>query len=250
MEGLHKKVRHDVKRGLEFASIERVSFERLAEDGWYLREDTLERQGRDGAEGQEWWRRLCLSAEGLPGFETWAAIHEGELVAAVIAFTMGDTCSILYQQSCTQYLKYGINNALTYVFVNEVLSRDQVKKVFYGLHSLDAPASVDNYKFRMGFTAHPVRQRVVINPLFSPFVNQISYQLTRGIVRRIPGLPKLQKVEGMLRFYLQGLQPLSEQEWPEILVDQKPELMLQLARSAGHKLGSVTPSTSNYYSSD
>jgi hypothetical protein len=235
IKNLHKKVRHDVCNGLNFSKIEPISFQRLADEGWGLRADTLQRQGRRGAENLKWWRKLCLSADGLTGFEAWAAIHDGELASAVITFTSGDTCSILFQLSCTRFLKNGVNNALSFVVVNEAFQSSGVRKIFYGLHSLEAPASVDNFKFRMGFVAHPVRQRIVLHPLAKQLLNPQSHRLICELKRVNSMKPFLAKVEGVIRFYLQGLLPLELQEWPENLLDQKQEILNRLFPLAAHK---------------
>jgi hypothetical protein len=214
LSSLPKKARHDVQRGMAAASIEPISFTRLASEGWRLRADTLQRQGRAGAETSQWWRRLCQTAESLNGFETWAAIVNDQLAASLIAFTSGDCCSILYQQSRKEFLPLGVNNALTFVFTNEVLKRPGNIWIFYGLHSLDAPPSVDEFKFRMGYTAKPVRQRVVFHPRFRPFVNKASHAILRAGHQIFPGNGTISKAEGMFRFYLQGKMPLTEQTKP------------------------------------
>jgi hypothetical protein len=72
------------------------------------------RQGRQRAETREFWERMCLCAEKLARIRGLGAIHEGELVAALLSYTFEDTVSILYQQSRTCHLKYGVNNALAY----------------------------------------------------------------------------------------------------------------------------------------
>ncbi len=212
---LPKKARHDVKKGLSVASIEPLSLSRLASEGWDLRRDTLARQGRSGAETELDWRRLCMSAEGLDGFEAWGAIADGKLIAALLAFLCDGYFCILYHQSLTEYLPFGVNNALTYVVTSTVVNRpDSRARIFYGLHSLDAPPSVDEFKFRMGYTARPVRQRVVFHPWMRPLMNDASHALLRAGLRLRPGHPALSKAEGMLRFYLQGRLPLPEQSLP------------------------------------
>jgi hypothetical protein len=218
---LHKKARHDVRRGIEAASIEPISFDRLASEGWSLRTSTLQRQGRKGAETREEWQKLCQSAKGLQGFEAWAAIVNGHLAASLIAFTSGDCCSILYQQSRTEYLPLGINNALTFVFTNEILKRPGQPYIFYGLHSLDAPPSVDQFKFRMGYTARPVKQRVLFHPSLRPLINCATHAVLRASLLIQPGNPTLSKAEGMLRFYLQGRLPVSQQTLPPPLARSK-----------------------------
>ena len=222
---LPKKVRHDVTKGLQYGSYESIPMSRLAFEGWFLRKETLIRQGRQKAESKDFWESMCLSADGLKCFEAWGALHEGILVAALLACTIGDTVSIFYQQSRTQHLKYGINNALTFTFTQEVLNRPEIRCIFYGLHSLDAPASVDEYKFRMGYSAYPVRQRVIFNPLVAPFIQPISHLGIKTLMRFFPSNNLISKAEGMIRFYLQGKLPLVMQEWPPVLQDRKDEIM-------------------------
>jgi len=209
INSLHKKARHDVQRGLKSALIKPISCTRLAEEGWSLHRETLQRQGRPRAESEAWWKLLCLSAEGVPGFEAWAAIVEGRLATTLLAFTSDNCCSILYQQSRTEYLHLGVNNALVFVFTNEVLKRTGPPWLFYGLHSLDAPPSVDEFKFRMGYKAKPVRQRIVFHPALAPLFNTVSYTLLKGLLRLNPNHPTLTKAEGLLRFYLQGKKPFT-----------------------------------------
>lgn len=220
-----KKARYDVRKGSKKFTVEPVSFERLTTEGWQSRADTLVRQGRVGVESQQYWENLCRSAVGLSGFETWAAIADGEMAASLVAFTCDNCCSILYQQSRTQYLSKGVNNVLTYVFTNEVLQRSGSPWVFYGLHSLDAPASVDQFKFRMAYTAKPVRQRVVFHPFLRPAFNRASYAFIRKMAGWKPGNTLLAKGKGMMRFYLEGKRPLAEQTWPPPLLKRKEEIL-------------------------
>jgi len=93
------------------------------------------------------------------------------------------------------------------------------------LHSLDAPASVDEFKFRMGYTAKPVRQQVVFHPWLAPVFNRASHAVVKQLLHRYPDHPTLAKAEGMLRFYLEGKRPLNEQNWPECLTHRKKELL-------------------------
>lgn len=214
LTSLHKKARHDVRRGMDAARIEPISFDRLGSEGWFLRADTLQRQGRSGAETRAEWQKSCQSAQGLQGFEAWGAIVKGRLAASLIAFTSDGCCSILYQQSRTEYLPLGINNALTFVFTNETLKHPGPPYIFYGLHSLDAPASVDQFKFRMGYSARPVKQSVIFHPSLRPLINCVTHAVVRAGLRLRPGNYLLSKAEGMLRFYLQGRLPVSQQTLP------------------------------------
>lgn len=217
LENLSKKARYDVHKGINQFRIEPVSFSCLADDGWPVRQDTLKRQRRTRAENPQWWDCLCRSAVDLPGFEAWAAWRDGRMAASLIAFRCEDCVSILYQQSMSDCLSVGVNNALVYCFSQDVLSRPGNLWLFYGLHSLDAPPSVDEFKFRMGYTAKPVRQRVVFHQALRPFANWASHALLKQARHLLPGNTTLAKAEGMLRFYLHGMRPLDDQDWPSPL---------------------------------
>lgn len=225
---LSKKARYDVRKGLKYASIEPVSFYRMSTEGWRLQADTLQRQGRTGSETEQEWRKLCLAAEGLGGFEAWGALHNGELVASLIAFTSGDCCAFLCQQSATAHIQHCVNNALTYSFTTEMLRRPQITRMFYCLDSLDAKESMDEFKFRMGYKAKPIRQRVVFHPNLRLGVNPLSHSIIRYVMRSMPNRPLLAKAEGMMRFCLEGKVPEEKQVKPLALqrhsLPREPEI--------------------------
>lgn len=217
LSSLRRQARQSIQRGLDYVSVEPIPLSRLASEGWNLRLDTLERQGRPKAESREWWRRLCLSAQDLPGFESWGALRDGQLIASFLAFRCDDCYTLPYEQSATAHLESRANNAIFYSVTRRALRRADISSVFYGLQSLDAPASVDQFKFRMGFVAKPVRQRVVFHPWLEPLAGSRTHTMLKRLSRRVPGNRPLAKAEGIVRFYLQGKRPLGEQESPEHL---------------------------------
>jgi hypothetical protein len=224
LASLPRQARQSVRRGLKYVDVEQIPLSRLATEGWSLRQDSLERQGRTDAETEEWWHTMCMSAEDLPGFEAWGAIHVGELVASFLAFVCDDCFTLPHEQSSSAHLEYRVNNAIFYGVTHQAMQRDNINSVFFCLHSLDAPSSVDEFKLRMGNTARPVRQRVVFHPLLAPFFNKASHALIKRMLGRYPDNPKLSKTEGMLRFYLDGKLPAGKQDWPACLEYCKSEL--------------------------
>jgi len=223
LEQLSGKARYDVRKGLSAFRVEPITPAHLAAEGWAVRTETLERQGRSRAENPSWWEQLCLSTDGLPGVECWGArdAASGLLCGSLIAVTCDDYFCILYQQSRTACMRLGVNNALSYVVTQAALSRPHIAEVFYGLHSLDAPGSVDEYKFRMGYTARPVRQRVAFHSWVAPLFNATSHRILLRLHEHFPDRPALAKAEGMVRLWLEGRKPLAEQSWPEALALQR-----------------------------
>ena len=230
---LGKWARKNVRRGMRKCSVEPITFQMLAKYGYTLQLDTLNRQGRRLKFGYKQWRTLCEAAATLESFEAWGAMVEGKLAASVITFQMDDCCYMLYQQCHRDYLRDHVNNALSFVVTKTMMERPQINSILYGLHSLDAPSSVDEFKFRMGYTAKSVRQRVVFHPMVAPFFNKASHILIKRLCNLFPSNPFLAKTEGMVRFYLEGKRPLSEQTWPEPLEGRKEELIKKLEANKG-----------------
>jgi hypothetical protein len=216
-EDLGKWARKNVRRGLRNCAVEPVPFELLAREGWSLQQDTLDRQGRHLRVSREEWRRRCESAAALPGFEAWGALVQGTLAASVMTFQMGDCGYMLYQQCRREFLTAHVNNALSFVVTKTLISRAALRSIFYTLHSLDAPAEMDEFKLRMGYTAKPVRQRVVFHPRLAPLLNPATHALLKLAKRLRPGSPLVSKAEGMVRFYIEGKRPAEQQLVPKPL---------------------------------
>jgi hypothetical protein len=219
MESLGKWARKNVRRGLKNCTVGEITFERLAEEGYFLQLDTLRRQGRRVAMSEEVWRRRCVAAKDLPGFEAWGAVAEGMLAASVITFQMDDCVYMLYQQCTSNHLTNHVNNALSFSVTQEMIGRSGTHSILYGLHSLDAPPAVDEFKFRMGYTAKPVRQRVVLAKSLRWMATGPGHAVLRAAKRAFPGNPTIGKAEGMIRFCRLGRLPLGEQPLPPPLAE-------------------------------
>ena len=70
---LQPNARNKTRRGLENCSIEQVDFPYLAQHGFSLVEDTLQRQSRDQrTKPHRQWLLYCNAAARIPGFEAWS----------------------------------------------------------------------------------------------------------------------------------------------------------------------------------
>jgi hypothetical protein len=223
LEMLRSQARNAVKRGLAKCEIQQVPFERIATEGWNLQRDTLERQGRLNSMSEVEWKRICFSAVDLEGFEAWSAIVDGELAASLIICKADDIFYVPYAFSHSKFLSYYVNNALFYSVSCNLLARPGIKSIFFTVQSLDAPKSVDDFKFRMGLNAKAVRQRVMFHPLLQPLIGKFSHRTAESLMNRYPQKTSFAKVEGMLRFYLDGNLAEDQQEWPDCIKEASPE---------------------------
>jgi hypothetical protein len=194
--------RKNVRRGLRSCTVGPISFDRYVEEGWALRLDTLARQQRRIRESREDWRRKISALTGLDGFEVWAAEVQGRLGATLVVFQMDGWAYMVYQQCHRDFLREHVNNALSFTVTRDLIRRPNTRGIFYGMRSLDAPPTVDEFKFRMGYEAKPVKQRIVFSPYLTPFVNSFSHRLLRTAHKLAPEQRWLAKAEGMFRFAL------------------------------------------------
>lgn len=203
LDTLDRRTRQNVRKGLRQCSVTRIPMDRLAEEGWFLEADTQERQGRRATMSRTAWRRRYMAAADLPGFEAWGALVGDRLVASLLIVQIDDWCDFISQQCHHEFLGARVNNALAFTVTQEVMSRPWINSIFYTVESLDAPPSVDEFKFRMGYVARPVRQRIVFHPLVKPFANRKLKSVLSALVRRRPVCGTFGKAEGMLRFYFE-----------------------------------------------
>jgi hypothetical protein len=146
-----KYARRQTRRGLENFLIRQLDFNELANHN-SINIDTLTRQGRNP---RVWtdkqWRQFCASSNGLKGLETWGAFYENNLAAFLVAYIMDDYFYIFHHSSATKYLQSYPNNALIFFITKLKLASQEINHVSYGPQSLDAPDSLETFKFRMGF---------------------------------------------------------------------------------------------------
>jgi hypothetical protein len=217
MDNLKSQARNGIRCGLKHFTVENVSFERLATEGWELQKETLARQNRLKSMTHKQWELLCSSAEDLAGFEVFAAISQGKLAAAVIVCNIDGLYSVPYAMSISRFLRYHVNNALFYSICCELLGRENSRGVFFTVESLDAEVHVDEFKLRMGFEPQVVRQNVIFHPFLRPFITSALYSINHKLFGYYPANPLLAKADGMLRFYLEGRRPAKEQNLPGFL---------------------------------
>ena len=217
LESMKSKSRKAIVQGLSKCKVEQISLSRLAQSGWDLQLNTLMRQQRTRSMGKNEWMKMCMAADGIPGFEAWGAMVDGELAASLLAARIDDTWNFLYLLSLQKYFDLHVNHVLYYSVAHEMLARDGINSIFFTVQSLDAPTSVDEFKFRIGLEPKAVRQRVLFHPLLQPFANKFSHNLLLFLLRYIPDEQILAKGEGLLRFYLEGKLPPNIQKLPECL---------------------------------
>lgn len=224
LQDVESSVRAKVRRGLEACTVGPISMDRYARESWALEQDTHDRQGRHTRHGRVQWERMLESAAGLEGFEAWGAEVDGRLAASLLFVQVDGCVDMLYQQSRREFLPLRVNNALLFDVTRSLVARPGIQLIHNGLHSLDAPASVDQFKLRHGYRAKALRQRVVFHPSVDPLVGDGTSLALSWLAKIFPAREFLQKSNGLVRFYRNGLLPLARQPFPMALASEREGL--------------------------
>jgi hypothetical protein len=195
-----KYARRQTRRGLEHFQVRQVDFEELASHN-HNNTDTLIRQGRQPHVWTEKkWRLFCSSTVNTKDIEAWGAFRDNDLGAFLVAYQIDDYFYILHQSSATKYLTMYPNNALVYSVTKLKLASSNINHISYGPQSLDAPGSLETFKFRMGFQKLLMKQAISFHKFIRPFINNTSYNLIHSIAQS-SSKEFWRKLEGVLSFY-------------------------------------------------
>lgn len=218
IDNLKNKSRKNIRIGLSRSEVKEIPLAQLAEEGWVLQYNTLVRQNRTDSMDRQKWELICLSAEGVPGFNAWGCYVAGKMASCLLTVRLDGTAYFLYSLSHEDYLDLRVNHVIFFEVTQRLLCGDGVHTAFFTVQSLDAPKSVDEFKFRIGLEPIPVRQRIVFHPLLAPFANKFTHKAIYDLLKISRNKSFLAKAEGIFRFYLEGKLPLSQQEYPDCLV--------------------------------
>jgi hypothetical protein len=207
METLSANVRSKVRRGLKRCTVAPIPVEVAASAGRRAHADTVARQGRQGVLADDSWERFWAAAAAAPGVEVWGAWTGADVLAAfLVTVTFEESVEFLLARSCSDELHAYPNNALLFHVTEEMLAHRGVPEITFGLESLEPVGPLDQFKFSMGFSARPLRQRIVFHPVLRVLLRQASVRAMfhRWSEGRGTGNVFWRKAAGLLRFAEEG----------------------------------------------
>lgn len=200
---LRKRTRTQVRRGLESCDVRQIEFGELRKQYLPLQRATHARQGRKAEQNdKQYWDRFIDSAANTTGAETWASFVDGKMAAYLISFTILDTANLCIVRSSTELLKSYPNNALLFVWLQDVLSRPEVRQVSYGLESVQVGGEkLDQFKSGMGFRKEPCGQRIMFANKLNAVLKRPIVNVIQPCVRRFLPNETGRKLDGVLTWY-------------------------------------------------
>jgi hypothetical protein len=200
LEVLQGKARNQTRRGMETCEVRQVSWDQLIAGAEEAHKDTIGRHKTGRAETLGFDTELAR----CPAYEAWGAFIGDDLAAYAITLSVEDWVHILIHRSMTAHLRARPNNALIFCIVKELLSRQGVSTVSYGLEPLRSLDSLEHFKLGMGFIKEPVCQRIVLAPRLRLVINPITMRPIKALAGLLPNNTRLQRIAGFCRMACQG----------------------------------------------
>jgi hypothetical protein len=206
IDKLSTNTRSKVRRGLRRCEVRPVSFAEICASGLRANDDTVGRQARSARLDRGNWQRYWKAAEATVGMEGWGAYAGGELAAFLVTAGLEDCVELLLARSRSDLLDAYPNNALIFRVAEELLVRRGVRRLTFGLESLEPVGPLDQFKFSMGFRTEPLRQRVVFHPLLRAALQpaRVRALVLRWADRQGSEAVFWRKAAGLLRFAEEG----------------------------------------------
>jgi hypothetical protein len=195
LEDLSPNTRSRIRRGLKRCEIKPLQFEELESKAWDAHRDTTKRHGYGEPSSLGVYSRL----DDCAAYEAWGSFVGDALAAFAVTMRVEDWAHIIVNRSATAYLGSYANNVLIFSVVSELLARDEVNVVSYGIEGLVTHDSLDRFKSSMGFTREPVRQRIVLKPLLKPLVNPLTVAPITALAELMRNNLRLQRLAGFCR---------------------------------------------------
>ncbi len=204
LESLESRTRNQVRQGLKNCAVRPVDFELLKRRGCAINRSVFHRQNRTGPaflRNQVCWEQYMDYCKTTPDIEPYGAFVNDELCAYTLVIKLEDYAYLYHPFAETSSLHYRPMNALIFCVTQILLKLPGVRRVCYGLESLSSQPALEKFKTAMGFTAVPLRRKILLNPLAQPLVSDYAANLIRGIHKRVNRMPFLEAYLSFLEGY-------------------------------------------------
>ncbi len=198
--------RSKVRRGLKRLIVRQVTPFEVARTGYASYADTCKRNGITPI-SHEAFVAKWQGGERKPSREIWAALAGDEIAALGVVHLCGHWAEIASTSSADAHLHDYPNHALFYTLLRDLMHRDGVESVSYGLSSVQAASNRDtlhHFKLSVNLEAIPVVRSIGVNPILRPVINTGTRAVARALERRFPGAILVRTARGALDLMTEG----------------------------------------------
>lgn len=193
--------RSKVRRGLKRLEVRQVTPDEVARTGYSSYADTCKRHGITPITRASFVSKWRDDTAHRQGREIWAALAGDQIAALGIVHLCGQWAEIASTSSADAHLNDYPNHALFYTILRDLMHRDGIESVSYGLSSVQSRSNRDtlhHFKLSVNLEAIPVIRSISVNPILRPVVNTGTTAVVRTLEKRFPGALLVRTARGAL----------------------------------------------------
>ncbi len=196
--------RSKVRRGQKRMEVRRATTQEIAEKGYESYHDTCTRNGITPVLKnvfQAKWR----NTNKFPFREHWAAFVNEEIAAIGEVWLCEKWAELISTTSANKYLKDYSNHTLFYTILHDILHRQEIESVSYGLSSVQAnskKASLHHFKMSVNLEAIPIMRKIEVHPFLRPAFGKTTLKCVNLLGRMFPRTRHLLAAKGALELML------------------------------------------------
>lgn len=201
---LSRNNRSKVRRGLKRMEVRRTTAREIAENGYLCYYDTCTRNSFAPISKHEFQAKWQKDTES-PSKELWAAFVGNDIAAIGVVWVCGKWAELMSTKSANEYLRDYSNHALFYTILHNLMHREGIESVSYGLSSVQPNSKKDslhNFKLSVNLEAIPVVRKIRINPLLRVAFNPVTLRGARLLERMFPNTRHILAARGALELML------------------------------------------------
>lgn len=188
---LEAKTRNQVRQGLKNCAVRPIDFQLLRREGCAINQSVFQRQNRMGPaflRDERSWEHYIDYCSAEKDIEPYGAFVNDELCAYVLMVRVEDYAYVYHPFAKASHLQFRPMNALIFTVTQQLLQREEVRRVSYGLESLASQPALEKFKSGMGYRSVPIGRTILLNPIARPLVSSYATSLIRGISKRLKGV--------------------------------------------------------------
>ena len=130
---------------------------------------------------------------------------DNDIAAFGTVWLCGERAELMSTKSNDKYLKDYSNHALFYSILRDLMHRNEIESVSYGLSSVQPNSKLDSlhhFKLSVNLEALPVIRKIKINPFLRPVLNSASLAGVRLLEKIFPNTRHILAARGALELMI------------------------------------------------
>ena len=185
LNSFDSKIRNQIRKGLKDCTISEATENDMVENGFLINLQVLKKQHREVQylDNKLKWKKYVATLMQHEDVFIKGAFVNSALIAYTIFLKVHEKYYIYHPFMDKKYSNSCPMNAIIYSFINEVLERERVIDISYGLSSYSEKHGLDKFKKGMLFKESQCTRVVAVNGILGVLINRKMHKLIKILVK-------------------------------------------------------------------